>query len=468
MPKKLPFLTKLVYGSGTFGTASFGMLRQIFYAIFLTDTVGLDARLASVGALVGVFWDAVNDPLVGMISDRVRTRWGRRRPFLLWFTIPFGLSFLVLWWAPPWESQLALTAYVTLAFMVSDTFCTLVGVPYTAMTPELTGDYDERTSLAGFRMFFQLVSSLITVIAAPSIVDAALANGMTQQQGYLVVSALFGGITMLPLFLIFFTVREGSDAQAAELPVPLPTAMRITWANIPFRFAAFLNVLNWMAADLAGLIIPYFLLYWIASGDLTASVTFFHIQVSLEAAVLGSLILAAILAVPFWGWLATRVGKRAAYLAGVMPWLCAYIGLTFIRPGQVDLLLLISIICGMGLATGYVMPEAIFPDVIEWGELLTHRRQEGVYYGLKNFFRKISGAVAFFLALQMLGWSGYETPAKGALFFMQPASALTAIRILIGPVGIILLLGAMIFAALYPITRTRHTRIRRLLARRRK
>jgi GPH family glycoside/pentoside/hexuronide:cation symporter len=464
--KKLPTLTKLIYGSGTYGLAAFGMLRQIFYAIFLTDVVGLDPRLASLGALVGIVWDAINDPLVGMISDRIHSRWGRRRPFLLWFTIPFGLSYIILWWAPPWESQLALTAYVTMAFMISDTLGTLVAVPYTAMTPEITPDYDERTSLAGYRMFFQLAASLMTAIAAPSIVDYALANGMTQQQGYLIVSGLFGGITIVPLFLIFFTIKMGTNAQPEETPIPFRTAVHTTWANIPFRFAAFLNVLNWMAADLVALIIPYFLLYWIASGDLQANVRLFGITLSLESGVLGLLILTAILAVPFWSWLATCLSKRATYLIGVTPWLLAYAALIFIQPGQTNLMLVVSAFAGLGLATGYVMPEAIFPDVIEWDELMTHRRQEGIYYGIKNFFRKISGAVAFFLALQVLGWSGYQAPPEGAVSFSQPESALTAIRLMVGPAGLLLLLGAMTFAAFYPLTRERHARIRRLLARR--
>ena len=93
--------TRIVYGSGDWGMASFGTLRQIFYAIFLTDVVGLDARLASFAALMGVIWDAINDPIVGTLSDRVQSRWGRRRPFLLIFAIPYGLGFLLLWWAPP-------------------------------------------------------------------------------------------------------------------------------------------------------------------------------------------------------------------------------------------------------------------------------------------------------------------------------------------------------------------------------
>jgi GPH family glycoside/pentoside/hexuronide:cation symporter len=444
------------------------MLRQIFYAIFLTDVIGLDPRLASVGALVGIFWDAVNDPLVGALSDRVRSRWGRRRPFLLLFTIPFGLSFVFLWWAPPWHSQWALTAWVTLAFMLSDTLGTLVAVPYTAMTPEISRDYDERTSLAGYRMFFQLAASLTTAVAAPSIVDAALAAGLTQQQGYLIVAGMFGGISILPLFLTFFFIRESGGDQPEAEPVALKTAVRAAWANIPFRFAAALNMLNWMAADLVALMLPYFLLYWIARGDLTAGVTVFGIKLSLEAGVLGLLLVTAILAIPFWTRLARRIGKRTAYLVGITPWALAYVVLSFVRPGQAGLMLALSALAGLGLAAGYILPEAIFPDVIEWDELLTRRRQEGLYYGIKNFVRKISGAIAFFLALQILGWSGYQTPPPGAADFMQPGGALTAIRLMSGPAGLTLLVGAAAMAWFYPLTREKHGRVRRLLARRKK
>lgn len=150
----VPLLTQVVYGSGDWSLSSFNTFRQIFYAIFLTDVVGLDPRLASFAALTGVIWDALNDPVMGTISDRTRTRWGRRRPFLLWFSVPFGLTLVLLWWAPPWESQAALALHVTLAYILSDTLQTVVSVPFYALTPEITPDYDERTSLTAWRMFF--------------------------------------------------------------------------------------------------------------------------------------------------------------------------------------------------------------------------------------------------------------------------------------------------------------------------
>ena len=113
-----------------------------------------------------------------------------------------------------------------------------------------------------------------------------------------------------------------------------------------------------------------------------------------------------------------------------------------------------------------MLPDALFPDVIEWDELRTGRRQEGIYYGVKNFARKMTGALAIFIALQVLGWVGYQAPPEGATFFQQSELALSAIRFLIGPLGAVLLFSAITMAWFYPLTRERHARIRRLLARR--
>ncbi|RMF35535.1 MAG: MFS transporter [Chloroflexi bacterium] len=464
---RLSFWTKLIYGSGDWGLASFGTLRQIFYAIFLTDVVGLEPRLASVAALVGIIWDALNDPLVGLLSDRIRTRWGRRRPFLLFFAIPFGLSFLLLWWAPPWQSQIALMITVSLAFMISDTLQTLVAVPFFTLTPEMTPDYDERTSLTGYRMFFNLMASLATAVAAPIIVDTAVRRGLSMQQGYLIVAALFGGLAALPFLLMFFVVYERPESTVlAQNPTPFREMLRTAWRNIPFRFATGLYVLNWITFDLVALMLPFFLVYWVAEGDLLASVNLFGEGIALESVVLGLLLIVAVAALPLWTWLAHRLGKRIAYIVGMSFWAVVQGLIILIQPGQIRFILVLAVLAGISVSTAHVLPDAIFPDVIEWDELRTRRRHEGTYYGVKNFIRKLTGAAAIFLALQVLGWFGYQAPPEGVTRFRQAPVTLTAIRVLAGPMGAVLLLSAIVVAWFYPITRERHARIRALLARR--
>ena len=465
--KLLSFWVKLVYGTGDWSEASYGTLRQIFYAIFLTDVVGLEPRLASIAALVGIIWDAVNDPLVGILTDRMRSRWGRRRPFLLFFAIPFGASFMLLWWAPPWHNQIALAATVTLAFMISDTFETLCGVPFASLLPELTSDYDERTTLTSFRIFFNLLASLVTAVAAPAIVDSALSAGLNQQQGYLIVAGIFGGLASIPFLLIFAVVRERFGAiDRPQDEAGFRQTVRTAWANIPFRFATLIYMLNWITFDLVALILPFYLLYWIAGGDMLASVNLFGLKLPLESAVFATLLITATLVLPFWLWLSHRLGKHIAYITGMVFWAGVQIAIFLVRPGNIPLVLGMSFLAGLSVSAAHVLPDAMFPDVIEWDELRTGRRQEGIYYGVKNFIRKLTGAFAIFLALQVLGWFGYQTPPKSATVFTQSPLTLTANRFLIGPVGAVMLFSAIITTWFYPLTRERHSRIRRLLEKR--
>jgi GPH family glycoside/pentoside/hexuronide:cation symporter len=375
------------------------------------------------------------------------------------------LGFVLLWWAPPFESQIALAAFVTFAFMLSDTFQTLVIVPLYALTPEITLDYDERTSLTGYRMFFNLFASLVTAVAAPAIVDSVLASGATQQQGYLIVGSLFGGLAVIPLLLIFFFIRE-RDRTPAEIEheesISFVDSVRTAWSNIPFRFAAGLYMLNWITFDLVGLALPFFVTYWVSSGNLLEKV----LGLPVESAVFALLLITSVVMVPFWVWLSNRLNKHIAYVIGMSFWALVQLLIFTIQPGQITYILVLSVLAGISVSTAHVLPDALFPDVIEWDELRTRRRQEGIYYGVKNFVRKMTGALAIFIALQVLGWFGYQAPPEGATFFQQSPGALLAIRVLIGPFGALLLFSAVAMAWFYPLTRERHARIRKLLARR--
>lgn len=461
--KRLTLWQKLIFGSGDWSVATFGTLRQLYYAIFLTDVVGIEPRLASVAAFLGVVWDALNDPLVGTLSDRIHTRWGRRRPFLLFFAIPFGLAFVALWWAPPFENQLLLAATVSLVYMLSDTLQTFISVPLYALTPEIASEYDERTSLTGFRMFFNLVASLVAAVAAPSIVDAVLASGATQQQGYFIVSAIFGGLAVIPLLMIFFFIRERPrPAEIEKEPhIPFLVILKTAWKNVPFRFASALYMLNWITFDLVGLVLPFFITYWVASGNLLQKA----LGLSLESAVFACLLVTSVAVLPFWVWLSKKLNKNTAYMIGMGFWAVVQLLIFSIQPGQITFILILSVLAGISVSTAHVLPDALFPDVIEWDELRTGRRQEGIYYGVKNFIRKLTGALAIFIALQVLGWFGYQTPPEAATFFTQSPQTLMAIRILIGPFGAVLLISAIVVAWFYPLTREKHGRIRRLLAR---
>ena len=176
----------------------------------------------------------------------------------------------------------------------------------------------------------------------------------------------------------------------------------------------------------------------------------------------------AIAALPFWNWFSKFTSKRKAYIYGMGFWMLVQLLIITVKPGQTTLILVLAILAGISISTAHVLPEAIFPDVIEWEELRTRRRHEGVYYGTKNFLRKLTGAVAIFLALQVLGWFGYQSPPDGAAIFQQNEPTIMAIRVLTGPFGAILLFSSIVIAWFYPLTREKHARIRSLLERREK
>ena len=212
--------------------------------------------------------------------------------------------------------------------------------------------------------------------------------------------------------------------------------------------------------------LPYFLLYYVSSGDMLAKVNLFGIHLSIESAILGIMLLTATLVLPFWNWLAHKLSKRSAYIIGLSFWILVEMAVLFIQPHQTGIMLLFAFLAGISVSTAHVMPEAMFPDVIDWDELRTNTRREGMYYGAINFMRKMSSAIATFLSLQILGWFGYQTPPDGVSQFAQPELTVSVIRVMTGPVIAVLLVIAILVARAYPLSRKRQIRIRALLLKR--
>ncbi len=188
---------------------------QVLFAIFMTDVVGLKPVYAAAAIFIGRTWDYINDPLVGFLTDRTRTRWGRRRPFLLFGFIPFGLTFAMMWYRPPTDSQFLLAAYYALAYFLFDTSYTFVTMPYSALTPELTQDYDERTSLTTYRMAFSIFGSLLA-FTVPLLIIGSMRPENTGR--VFTMGIIFGTACALPLILTFFGTRERPEYFAQSQP----------------------------------------------------------------------------------------------------------------------------------------------------------------------------------------------------------------------------------------------------------
>jgi GPH family glycoside/pentoside/hexuronide:cation symporter len=173
---------------------------------------------------------------------------------------------------------------------------------------------------------------------------------------------------------------------------------------------------------------------------------------------------AAILFIPLWVWVARRLDKRRAFILGTLSWVVVLVALYGLQPEQVTLAYVLAALAGSGIATAYVIPWSMVPDIIEVDQVHTGRRREGSYYAFASFFQKLATGVAIWALGQALAMTGYITPTAGEPLLEQPASAVQAIRFFISPVPIVLLVLAILFAWRYPISRERHRALRDELA----
>jgi len=427
-----------LYGSGDTGFSLTTTIIGAYFAIFLTDVVGISPGVAAAAIFIGRSWDYVNDPLIGHISDRTRTRWGRRRPFLLFGALPFALAFAMLWWRPPWEKELALAVYYAVAYVVFDASATFVYMPYYALTPELTLDYDERTALTSYRMFFSILASLVAFTIPLTIVGTFAPENATR---VLAMGLIFGLASALPLLLTFFGTRERQVYMEQERPT-LIQSLRAAMKNRPFVFGMAVFLLTWVSVDVIQSTLLYFIKY-IAQREAESDL------------IMAAIFVTAIFALPFWEWASRRWSKRWAYVAGIAFWAVVQLVLITVSASTgITFVLLLCVLAGIGVAAAHVLPWAMIPDAIEWGEWQTGERHEGMFYSLVTLMKKVASSIAIPLALLLLEVTGYVPNSA-----RQPANALLGIRIVVGPIPAVLLCAGILFAILYPLSRERYVQV---------
>lgn len=436
--EKLPFITKLLYGTGDFGFSMNNSIITAFFSIFMVTVVGMPPGLLAIIFIVGRSWDFINDPIIGHLSDRTRTRWGRRRPFLLFGAIPFGLSFILLWLSPNFSTA-GLIVYYSLAYIVYEALATTVYMPYFALTPELTDDYDERTKLTSFRMMFNILGSLTAYILPLLIIgnwDTATNSTV------LTMAVVAAALAASPLFLVFAGTREKKEYQRESLPKFIPS-LKAAFKNRPFVFGALMYLFTWMTIVVVESNLQFFILYIVQ-------------RQSQNMIIMVSIFVTAIFALPLWNWVSKHWNKRFAYISGVAFWAVVMMVLIFMNPETpLWLILTLCILAGIGVSAAQVLPWAIIPDAIEWQEWKTGERNEGMFYSLITLMGKVGMAIAQPMGLLILQITNFQEGQN----VVQPASALLGIRLVMGVVPAILLLAGIVMAILYPLSRNEHHRI---------
>jgi len=405
---KLSYASGDIYGGGAF------MIFSLLFMNFLVLVEGLPVVATTIIIFIGKVWDAVTDPMVGRISDKTRSRFGRRRLYFLIGIIPVYLSFVMLFYSFGIEGVTAKIIYYTFAYMFFGTAFTIVMVPYNAILSDITSDYNERTSFTTIRMIFSGAASLLSAVI-PGIIIKSIGggqNGPKQIPGYLVMALVFGALFALSWLIAFLGTRERKD-----LPEPEKITLKY-WLSV-FQNKAYRNFL--------GIFLPFQI-----AVDLVLALFIFYIDIVVlqyknYELVVGLLLVCSMLLMTVMGAIAKRKGKAFPMLIGIPVWIVSTISFIWLDSSvHVATLCVLAVLIAIGNSSGQLSTWSMLTDIFDIDEIRTGFRREGIYSGVTTFLRKFASGVAILLmgfGLQALGFDQNEySVLKASMYNFDPAS----------------------------------------------
>jgi glycoside/pentoside/hexuronide:cation symporter, GPH family len=438
--ERVPLAVKAAYGAPAFALAAIGIPIYVHLQKFYTDVVGVDVALLGLLILASRIFDAVTDPILGWISDRTRTRFGRRRPYVLGAAPPLALAIVLLFTPPAALDGSAAAAWFGATIFLVFLFWTAVVVPYESLGPEITFDHDERTTVMGVRDGLLLVGTLVAAVA-PAILQAALGLGESaddERRKFFAMSVVYGGLVVLLCAVCVAVVRERAAGERPPAPSPL-TSFRDALANRPFRVLLAAYTVSALGGGLPATLIFYYVEYVLgARADLFLALYF----------------VVGIVCLPGWIVLARRFEKKQAWLAAMAINTGAFLGVFFLGEGQTVAYGVLVAISGIGYGATLAIPSAMQADVIDYDELRTGDRREGQYVGLWSISRKIAAGLGAGAALAILGVVGYQPNVE------QPPAVIWTLRVLYAGVPCLCSIAGFAIALAYPIDRRTHEAIR--------
>ena len=439
VPDRLSLGRKLGFAVGDYACNLYWQSVSIFLLFYYTDAVGLPATTAGLIYMIASIFDGAIDPLMGVLADRTRTRWGRYRPYLLLGGVPLGLAFVLLYYRPPFEG-LVLAAWMLVAHLVFRLAYTALSIPYTSLNARITESSAERSTLAGMRMMFATLAGFtVTLLTQPL---AKLGHGLPGG-GFIVAAAAFALVATAIFPLVFLAVRE--PPERGEGP---PLLVREHWQAVLGNRAFWVVMagigLAVVCSTALGKSVLYYFKYYLhdEGGARTA--------LAINAA-------AGLLTIPAWVAVTKRVGKRAAWLISTCWGVAglAFFAITDIRSAPLMIGFLVYMqVAGLGAAMTFW---SMLPDTVEYGQWRTGHRAESFIFGLGQFFLK----VALGLGAGLFGW------ALGAVGYVpnqaQTAETLAGLKTIMVVLPLIGTGGAGLAMLFYPLRKGDHEAIVREL-----
>ena len=434
----------IAYGLPAIVLAAYALTYYIYLPKFYADWVGISLTSIGVIAVGSRIWDAVTDPTIGFLSDRTRSRWGRRRPWMLFGTVPLAIVYYLLF-TPPAGDVVAGTYRLALLTFVFFLVWTVIAVPYESLGAEISQDYDERNRVFGVREGAFLVGTMIGA-ALPGI----FASGSIERTavGFRWLTVLYGllAVALIGLCVRFVPERHATRTDQDDDPLLERFPLR---RNRPFVILQSAYTVFTLGAATASTMFLFFVEHVL---DSRRGPAFVALYIGL-----------GILCLPLWVRLANRREKRTVWLASLLVNTAALWIVAFLGPGDGVVFAVCVAVGALGLGGTIAIPPSMQADVIDYDEWKTGRRREGRFIGLWSLAKKFAMAASIGLALPILDMTGY---LEGST--IQPAGTVTALRWLYVGVPVICNLLAMLLVLGYPLTRAEHGRLRAELEARRR
>ena len=440
--QKLTLKTRIGYGIGDIAICLYWSGVGLYLLYFYTDVVGISPSLAGLIYGIGMLWDAVTDPFMGYVAERTRTKWGVYRPYLLFGNVPLALSFVLLFWVPPFEGAM-LFSFLLLTNLLHRTCFTIVSVPFSSLTPRITSDSQERTNLTGFRMLgAQTGTNLMALLAFPIIFWV---GGEDESSGFLVLGAI-AGITALAIHAVtFMTVKEPeNDLGIERVGGSLAEAAQAVAKNGPFWLVFSATLIVGITTIFFGNNLIYYTKYALNLHEYQGTILF-------TSGII------AFLSIPIWWVISNRIGKKLTWLISSSITLIALVSFYLYPISQLNELLVLVGFIGFGSGAGGILFWSMLPDTIEYGEVHTGVRSESSLYGFMTFAQKGSIAFAIIilgLVLDAIGFQANEIQTESTIADMK------AIMTLIPIVGIA---SSLVIIYFYPIDAKMHKELLRQL-----
>jgi len=433
--KPLSLLVKLSYGSGAIAGSILAETTGFFLNAFLLSVARVDATSVGTLLLISKIFDAITDPFVGQFSDRTRTRWGRRRPWIL-FSSPFcAIVYYFMWQTYDSFPAPAKFAYYLFMYCLVSLSITMIAVPYSTLNMELTTDEYQRVQLNKYRTGFGFIGILLGV----GIVSALLEVYGIDDPGTEFAYSLGGGVLALLLVLTciicFFGVQEVDyeNVRLEKSQLTMIQGIPFLVKNKPYLIVCILGVMVWVGASMTQ---NNLVLYFTYCLDMEDYFTYGLIVV----------LVSTILTVPLWGFVIDRMGKKVSFYLGMAVMLVIYIFVS-VAPSGVAIMFAISAVAGLGLSVVNLLPWVLVVDVIDLDEIATGERREGLFCAFLIFFNKLAAGIGLAVSGYILGAGGYDENSND-----QPDGVIMALKITTGIIPAGMTLVGVLLLYFYPIT----------------